>query len=263
MRTSRSSVTVRRLFDAIARRVMGTITHVSTQDPVIGLTFDDGPHPSCTPRLLDVLDQHGAHATFFVLGRAAQCYPAIVQRIARAGHAIGSHGWDHSSFPLVSRPERLAQIRAWERATAPYGQRLFRPPYGHQSVASRLDLLLLGYRVVTWSLHAYDWLDHDAEWMADRIVTRAKPGSIILFHDVLYHVPEERYADREPMLEAVDILLERLWQFDFVTLPQLFRHGRSLRRNWYWRADAEWLNTLHGPHGKARRYDLPVDHSLP
>ena len=165
-----------RVFNAAARRVMGTITHVSTQDAVVALTFDDGPHPESTPHLLDILERHQAHATFFMIGEAAQRHPDLVQRVAQAGHAIGNHSWDHPSFPLISGRERRAQLRACEKAIAPYGQRLFRPPYGHQSAASRLDALWLSYRVVTWNLHAYDWLDHDANWMACGLVIRSLLG---------------------------------------------------------------------------------------
>jgi len=225
---------LRSLFKAAMRRGMGTITHVSTHDPVVALTFDDGPHYEFTPRLLDVLERHQAHATFFMIGEAAQRYPDLVRQVAQAGHAIGNHSWDHPSFPLISSRERRAQIRACEKAIAPHGQRLFRPPYGHQSVASRLDAMWLGYQVVTWNLHAYDWLDHNAHWMVNRLVNQVKPGSVILLHNALYHTTEERYADREPMLEAVDMFLEQLGgHFRFVTVPELFRHGRPQRQNWY------------------------------
>jgi peptidoglycan/xylan/chitin deacetylase (PgdA/CDA1 family) len=234
---------------------MGTITHVSTQDAVAALTFDDGPHPEFTSRLLYILKRHEARATFFMIGEAAQRYPNLVRQVAQAGHVIGNHTWDHPSFPLITSRDRRAQLRACEKAIAPYGQRIFRPPYGHQSVASRLDALWLGYQVVTWNLHAYDWLDHDASWMADRLANRLKPGSVILLHNVLYHTTEERYVDRGSMIEAVDMFLERVGdRFRFITIAELFQHGQPQRRNWYWEADVDWLNRLTGQEGKARRY---------
>jgi peptidoglycan/xylan/chitin deacetylase (PgdA/CDA1 family) len=246
---------VQRVFAAIARRVMGTITHVSTQDAVAALTFDDGPHPEFTPRLLDILERHQAHATFFMVGKSAQQHPDLVRRIAQAGHAIGNHTWDHSSFSLISRRERRAQLRACEKAIAPYGQRLFRPPYGQQSVASRLDALWLGYQVVTWNVSAGDCRGRDANWMIDRVAKQIKPGSVILFHDVLYHIIEERCADREPMFEVVNMLLEQFSDcFRFITVPELFQHGRPQRRNWYWKADADWLNSLKARQGEPRHY---------
>ena len=251
---------IHRLYNALLRRGIGTITHVSTQEPVAALTFDDGPHTEVTPRLLDILDKYQARATFFMVGEAAQRYPDLVRRVAEAGHAIGNHSWDHSSLPLLSGKERRAQIRACEKAIAPYGQRLFRPPYGHQSVTSRLDALWLGYQVIAWNVTASDWRDHDANWMTDRLVNEIKPGSIILFHDALYTYVEKRYTDREPTLRAVNLLLERLGEnFRFVTIPDLLRSGEPQRRNWYQEADLDWLNSLKGYWGEPRRYSYSAN----
>ncbi len=245
----------RRIITGGLRRVLGTITHVSTQKPVVALTFDDGPHPEFTPRLLEILQKHQAHATFFMVGGAAQRHPDIVRRVAEAGHAIGNHSWDHSSLPLLTGKERRAQIRACEKALAPYGQRLLRPPYGHQSVASRLDALWLGYQVITWNVTASDWQDRSANWITDRLVNEVRPGDIVLFHDALYTYVEKRYTDRGPTLQAVDLLLERLGErFRFVTVPELLRSGRPQRRNWYQKADVDWLNRLEGACGEPRRY---------
>lgn len=245
----------RQLLGAVARRLIGTITRVSTQEAVAALTFDDGPHPEFTPRLLDILKKHQAQATFFMIGQVAQQYPEIVRQVAQAGHAIGNHTWDHPSLPLISRRERWRQIRACARVIAPYGQRLLRPPYGHESMASRLDALWLGYRVVTWNVLAYDWLDRDARWMADHLMKRIKPGSIVLLHDALYHTLEPEYADREPMLETVDMLLTQLGsRFRFVTVPELLRHGRPHRRIYRGKVDLAWLNQLQGQEEEARRY---------
>lgn len=248
-----SSKFLRRLFNAISLRLMGTITHVRTQQPVAALTFDDGPHPEYTPRLLDILEKHQARATFFMVGQSAQQYPEIVAKVARAGHAIGNHTWDHPSVPLINRRERLAQLQAWAKVVTPYGQRIFRPPYGHQSMASRFDALLLGYKVITWNVHAYDWLDHDAGWIVDHLTQKIQFGSIILFHDTLYHTTKPHYADREPMLKAVDMVLE--WFGDsiqFVTVPELLRYGRPQYKHWYREADQNWLNNLN--EGQARQY---------
>jgi peptidoglycan/xylan/chitin deacetylase (PgdA/CDA1 family) len=222
---------------------MGTITHVSTQSQAAALTFDDGPHPEFTPRLLDILERYQAHATFFMLGEAAQRYPDLVKRVAQAGHAIGNHSWDHSSFPFISRRERLEQIQACQQAIAPYGQRLFRPPYGEQNVVSRFDPLCLGYKVIGWNVQVGDWWDDDADRMADLLVRRLRPGSIIVLHDALrQHSSADRrpmvtrmpYVDREPMLKALTLFLEQTAdRFRFVTVPELLRHGHSHRQNWY------------------------------
>ncbi len=233
----------------------GTITSVSTSRPMVALTFDDGPDPICTPHLLDVLQRHNAKATFFMVGQAAARHPDIVEKVAGGGHAIGNHSWDHPSFPRITSQERRAQIRACAKAIAPYGQQLLRPPYGDQNLWSRLDALWLGYQVIMYSVAAVDWLDHDEEWMKSRIMSRIRNGSIILLHDSLFRYGEDRYADRAPMLRAVDLLLGELsGRFSFVTVPELLREGRPLRKKWHKKCDIDFLNDLKGPYGEGWRY---------
>jgi peptidoglycan/xylan/chitin deacetylase (PgdA/CDA1 family) len=241
----------RRVFYFALRHVMGTITSADTRDNVVALTFDDGPDPTCTPRLLDILERHQASATFFVVGETAQKYPELIRRIAQSGHAIGNHSWDHPAFPLITGRERRAQMRACAKAIAPYGQRIFRPPFGVQDVASRLSVFWLGYRVVTWNLVAEDWLDHDAEQMVNHVRDKVRPGSIILFHDSLHDIIEERYINREPTLQAVDMLLEQLGdRFRFVTVPELLQHGRPRRVNWSYQLERDFLNSLRKQDGQ-------------
>lgn len=235
--------------------VFGTITHVSTSKPAVALTFDDGPDPVFTPRLLDILQQHHAKATFFMVGQAAERHPDLVKKAAAAGHAIGNHSWDHPSFPLLTGHERRAQIRACAKSIAPYAQQIFRPPYADQNLLSRLDALWLGYQVITYNATAMDWLDHDADWIKGRIMSRMQNGSIILFHDSLFRHGEDRYVDREPMLKAVDMLLNELsGRLSFMTVPELLRQGRPQRQYWHKQTDIDVLNGLKGQYGEVRRY---------
>lgn len=235
--------------------VVGTITSVSTSNQVAALTFDDGPDPVFTPRLLDVLKKHRTKATFFMVGKAAERHPDIVREVGVAGHAIGNHSWDHPSFPLITGRERRAQIRACETAIAPYGQKLFRPPYGDQSLLSRLEASWLGYQVIMYSVTAVDWLDHDPDWMKSRVMSRIQNGSIILFHDSLFQYRDSRYADREPMLSALDMLLKELsGRFTFVTIPELMSQGRPQMTYWIKTTDITILNERRGPYGEPRRY---------
>jgi len=229
---------LRNLAAAARARAMGTITNVLTRHPVAALTFDDGPHPKYTPRLLKILETHQARGTFFMVGEAAARCPELVRRVAEAGHAIGNHSWDHSSFTSLRGRERRKQIRACAQALAPYELRLFRPPYGYQSLASRLDALLLGYQVIGWSVNAEDWLKRDAHWMTERVESEIQPGSIVLFHDAIYRSEEkEPHYDRQEMLEAVNRLLERhVNRVRFVTIPELLRSGNPNRQNWFYRS---------------------------
>ncbi len=235
----------RKLFYLAARSSVGTITHVVTRDPVVALTFDDGPHPEFTPRIVDLLGDFKARATFFMLGETAERAPQLVKYVAARGHAIGNHSWDHPSLLSLSRQARLDQIQRCAEVLAPYGSRIFRPPYGHQSIASHLDAVSLKHQVVTWSLSAEDWQNHNGQWIAERLLREIAPGSIVLFHDRLFKALDEQYFDRRPTLKALRLLLTKLTgRYKFVTIPELLKCGRPQRQNWYRGSDGPWIESL-------------------
>jgi len=227
-----------------ARNLLGTITSFTTEKSIAALTFDDGPHPEFTLRVLGLLEQYQAHATFFMIGDSAKKHPDIVKQVADAGHAIGNHSLNHPSFLSISGSERRKQIRSCERTIAPYGAKLFRPPYGEQSLMSRLDALRLGYRVVTWNLDVGDWWCRDSNRMAELLTHRIRPGSVIVFHDAIFggkprnrsSASQQRNVSRESMLTTLQIILGRLQNtYSFVTIPELLRQGRACTENWYTR----------------------------
>jgi len=175
--------------------------------------------------------------------------------ILEAGHAIGNHSWDHPSLPRIGRSERLDQMRRCREVLEPYGAAIFRPPYGDQSLLSRIDAYRLGYTVVTWNLVAQDWLAHSAERIAARVGPLLQPGCVVLFHDALYTMGDEAFADRTPALDAVDLLLaEFSGRYRFVTVPALLAMGRAQVRGWYKRTDRGYLNARIVAAGTARRY---------
>lgn len=230
---------------AASAALTGTVTHAAVEEPLVALTFDDGPDPEATPRLLELLAARGARATFFMIGRIAADQPRLVAQVAAGGHAIGNHSWDHPSLPLLKRRWRRLQIRWCREALAPHGGRLFRPPYGHQSPASQLDAVRLGYRPVTWSVNAEDWQDDPAETLLARVRRRLAPGSIVLFHDRLHTAFEECFRDRGPTLEAVARLLDEEGErYRFVTVPELLARGRPRKAHWYQRPDLDVLREV-------------------
>lgn len=238
--------TTRSLIGVAERYIPAPITHVSTEEPVAALTFDDGPKPACTPQLLDLLSLYDARATFFMVGKSAERYPQLVKQVAEAGHEIGNHSWDHSVFPLLSSRERRKQLRTATRATAPYGSKIFRPPHGYDNITSRLDTHLLGYDIITWNIAPKDWLDRDGPSMARIVLDEFVPGSIILFHDNLCSFLDERYRTREPMLEAVNIILQELSsKIRFVTVSELLKSGRPERMQQYRPVRPNFLARLH------------------
>lgn len=224
----------RRLLVAPARRLFGTITNIETGDKVVALTFDDGPNPEYLPQLLTVLKKHNASATFFMVGKRAQQYPELVAEVARAGHAVGSHTWGHRSLPELSWKMRLAELRNGHNAIAPYGSPLFRPPYGHQSLMSRLEAWLLGFKVIGWNVDVWDWLAKGQAQMADELERKTRPGDIILLHDSVESEPRDGLAiDRFAMIAALDNYLERVrTRFEFLTVPELLQRGSPVRVNW-------------------------------
>ena len=235
----------RRVVERLADHVIGTTTSVSTEEKVVALTFDDGPSPDSTPRLLEILHHHGAKATFFMVGMAAARWPQLVRDVADQGHAIGNHSWDHGSFPLLSGRQRRHQLRACARALAPYEQRLFRPPYGNQNTASYLDAALLGYRVIAWNGVCGDWTGDGAKLITERLSEHVRPGAIILLHDALFSYVDDACVDRSATFAAVDAVLERFKrEYRFVTVPQLLRLGRPQTKRWHKLPDRKWLGTV-------------------
>lgn len=218
-----------------SRKYLGVITGVATDRPALALTFDDGPHPDYTPAVLDLLAKHGARATFFMIGELAARHREIVRAAAQAGHAIANHSWSHLSFPLLTARERDDELRRCEDALAPYGGKLFRPPYCHQSPGSRWHARRAGYDVVGFSVHAEDWLARPVEWMRETLTRRARAGAIVILHDNIYRsVLPEAECDRKPMLRALDgALLEWRGRFECVTVPELLRAGSPVRENWF------------------------------
>ena len=231
------------------------LTHVLTADPVVALTFDDGPDPIYTPRLLDVLARYRARATFFMIGARAQCQPDLVARVASEGHVIGNHSWDHPSFPLISRDEKRQPVLACAQAVSPPGAKLFRPPYGDLDFDSWLEINKMGYEVVAWRVDPHDWDDSPAPRIAQTVLRRLHPGAIVLLHDGLFDARESRFFPRGATISAVEILLNRLTGIvRFITIPDLLACGTPCYRP---RAQVRLkgeLNRLMRQDGPARCY---------
>ena len=222
---------------------MGSLSHVITTEAVLSLTFDDGPDADSTPQVLALLERHQARGTFFLVGQAAASQPELVNRIVAGGHAIGIHSWDHRAFSRLSSRERRRQIRECERAIQPYATHLFRPPYGEQTVMSRLEAFLMGYEVVGWNVNSGDWHESNPAVLSEYLLQMVEPGAIVLLHDTLNDKgkpahgidPAHRsWPDRQVMLRALEVVLERLkGRYRFVTVPELLNSGRPRRTFWF------------------------------
>lgn len=155
-------------------------------DRRVYLTFDDGPDPGWTPRILDVLAAANARATFFVVGRIARQAAAVVRRLADAGHEIENHSWSHRHPWTLPRAAARAEVRDGAAAVADLAgrkPRYFRPPHGRLRRCMIEEAEAGGQRVALWSLSAVDWGPLGrAAGIAARL-RAARAGDIILMHD--------------------------------------------------------------------------------
>lgn len=208
------------------------ITHIETTKPVAALTFDDGPHPESTPRVLSILEQFNARATFFMVGHKAEQYPDLVNQVAESGHAIGNHAWHHINLTKIkSRLRRIKQMMACSRATAPHHQPIFRPPYGSHNRQMLIDAMLLRYRVILWNASAQDWQPQAPEEIARKITERIGPGTIFLLHDAIISESKSNIqVNRDAMIEGLQLALHEMPSTTFVTVPELLTYGRPACR---------------------------------
>lgn len=211
--------------------LVGSITHVTTPAAAMSLTFDDGPHPHYTDSLLEILAARKAKATFFFVGKLASEHPSIVARASQAGHAIGVHSWDHSSMPLLTRRQRLRQIKDTRNALGNNAGNLFRSPFGFEDLASAVDVKLAGYQSISWNVDIRDWQKRTTHDLVNDLKEKMSPGNILLLHDNLYKHSAEDMLDRRPVLDALDLFLRQApSHFCFPTVPELLKLGTAHRR---------------------------------
>ncbi|MBX3156270.1 MAG: polysaccharide deacetylase family protein [Deltaproteobacteria bacterium] len=151
----------------------------------VALTFDDGPD-HLTTSYLDLLDELGVPATFFVIGARAEANPALVREYLRRGHQVAGHGFDHMRFPKLTRRELLEQITRTDRALGFQitGRSWVRPPHGSIDAASLVTLLTNGYKVAMWSLDSCDYGTDDAGKVVEACgPDRVSAGEVLLFHE--------------------------------------------------------------------------------
>lgn len=180
----------------------------------VALTFDDGPDPVYTPKLLDLLREKDVKATFFVVGKRADQYPEIVRRAWAEGHLVGNHTWSHYPLFCFLMPRRLrAEIeRCTESVRRSCGSRprFFRSPVGlrHPLLAPYLENAGLEY--ISWSIRTLDTFTTDSSVLARRILNKTASGDIILLHD---HLPGGTDAMLQALPRVIDELRARGFEF--------------------------------------------------
>lgn len=205
----------------------------------MGLTFDDGPDARNTGGILDLLAEHDATATFFLLADQAARLPTLVTRIVQEGHEVALHGMDHRRLTRLPRAEVTRSLEEGQRALEELcGRRIrwFRPPSGAQTLSTYFVARRLGMLPVVWSRDAADWYDDAPDLIAARALLSLEPGAIILFHDGLQgdpdDVPDVTTFDRAA---AVRLILAGLDSQGYraMSVSRLIAHGRPHRTAWF------------------------------
>jgi peptidoglycan/xylan/chitin deacetylase (PgdA/CDA1 family) len=193
-----------------------TYTEVRVDQPYIAMTFDDGPSAENTPRLLEMLKQRDIKATFFLIGQNVASNPDLVRRILAEGHEIGNHSWTHPQLSKLSDQRVSSEITKTQDAikdASGFTPTLLRPPYGAITPRQREWIEnQFGLSIILWSVDPFDWKRPGASVITQRILTQARPGAIILSHDI-----------HKQTVDAMPATLDGLMRkgFKFLTVSQL------------------------------------------
>lgn len=236
-----AALAARRVVRRSAGRVLGSTVELRTDRPEVVLTFDDGPEPGGTDRVLSALADAGASATFFVLLTRVRRYPALLEEVLAAGHEVALHGVDHRALPTLPPDEVARLVRAGkaelEDAT---GQevRWFRPPYGRQTYANWRAITGAGLVPVLWRPTTWDWKDvPDTERLA-KAQEGIGPGAIVLAHDGFAGPADGACDGPPPELDRGALItgvLERYAErgLSARSLEQALVSGRLVRETWF------------------------------
>lgn len=216
-----------RLANARTFQLMGEIVpRVETRDSVVALTFDDGPTPEATRRVLAMLGEEGIAATFFLIGKEINEHPEAAREIVAAGHEVGNHSYTHPILigrSLAGIAEELGWTDDRIQRAGYRGPVHFRSPYGKKYVALPYHLSRTGRKNIFFDVEpeSHPGIDGNAARIVEHVVERTRPGSIILLHVM--------YPSREASLAAVPGIIRRLQSrgYRFVTVSQLLRAGES------------------------------------
>lgn len=184
----------------------------------IALTFDDGPHPGYTPRILEILDEYGIKATFFTVGINAHYYPDTLRMVAERGHEIGNHTYSHPRVSCMAQSKLKQEIELCEETIYEITDcrtKLFRPPEGMIDSETLSVLQDLDYRVILWDIDTRDWAHTPPREIAEKVINKVSSGDIILMHDYI--------GVNSPTCEAMRIFIPVLIQkgYKFVVVSEL------------------------------------------
>lgn len=184
----------------------------------IALTFDDGPHPKYTSQILDILEQYGVRATFFVVGENVSYYPEAAREIVQRGHEIGNHTYTHPRAVRMSTQDLRRELKACEdviQSVTDSSPKLFRPPEGSWNMKVLEIAREMDYPIILWDVDTLDWAHTPAAQITSYVLENTKGGNIILMHDYQSGGCETMQA----LKMFIPELLSR--GFSFVTVSEL------------------------------------------
>ena len=209
---------------AVAILILCAVSYADSDDKLVALTYDDGPHQKYTPLILDVLKKHNARATFFMVGERAKNLPEIVSRINKEGHSIGNHTYDHAELTRLSDTGAISQIdRTNDIIEDITGIRpvLMRPPLGLRN--KRIDNLIKNLNMynILWNVDPVDWDYKGAQHIHNAVVRKIQSGDIVIMHDFYPNT-----------VTATDMILSTLSArgYRFVTVDELLRFDEKAAR---------------------------------
>ncbi|MBD8037001.1 polysaccharide deacetylase family protein [Solibacillus sp. A46] len=194
------------------------IWDIKTDEKVVALTFDDGPHPKYTEQILDLLEQYEAKGTFFIVGQHAEKTPEVVLRMSEEGHEIANHTFTHPNSKSVSRiVEEINQTSDVIFSITGEKPNLFRPVEGYYTEDIVNEVVKNGYKIVMWSWHqdTEDWKEPGVNKIVNTVLKGLKNGDVILFHD--------GGGNREQTVKSLEKILPELKEdgYKFITISQM------------------------------------------
>lgn len=197
---------------------------IETQEKVVALTFDDGPHPRNTAKILDLLVKYNAKATFFVVGENVQKYPDLIRRTYKDGHELANHTFSHPyKTSITELQDEIQQTNELIYSISGFLPVLFRPVGGNYNEQMINAVADDGYKVVMWSWHqdTQDWKEPGVDKIVDKVLKGTQPGDVILFHDGV--------DNQEQTVKALEKILPELQKqgYRFVTVSELINNNQN------------------------------------
>lgn len=187
------------------------IYKVARDDNKLSISLDATWGAEQTDRILDILDEHGVKTTFFLAGYWVEEFPEYVKKIVERGHEVGNHSQEHPHMNALTKEQIRQDLQKNHdqlKTLTDQDSFLFRPPFGEYSNKVIETAEELGYFTIQWSVDSLDWKDVSAEYMVNRIMEKAGPGEIVLFHNAGKHTPQ-----------ALEVLLPRLKAKGYEVVP--------------------------------------------